>query len=136
MATTTESVVRRYYEIVGDLTYTEDDLASVLHPDSTLVEHPNPVSPHGARRGLRETLDGFTAGRSLLSEQSFEIHELLTNGDRAAVRAVWRGAVGQDIGPYKKGLEMTAHVAAFVTVRDGLVLEHETFDCYEPFASA
>ena len=47
-----------------------------------------------------------------------------------------RGAVGRDIGPYKKGLVMTTHIAAFVTVRDGLVLEHETFDCYEPFASA
>ena len=135
MATTTESVVRRYYQIVGDLTYTEDDLASVLHPDSTLVEHPNQVVPNGARRGLSETLAGFKAGRSLLSEQSFEIHELLADGDRAAVRAIWRGTVGQDIGPYTKGLEMTAHVAAFVTVRDGLVLEHETFDCYEPFPS-
>lgn len=129
-------MVRRYYEIVGDLTYTEDDLASVLHPDSTLVEHPNPVVPNGARRGLSETLAGFKAGRSLLSEQSFEIYELLTDGDRAAVRATWKGTVSQDIGPYKEGLEMTAHVAAFVTVRDGLVLEHETFDCYEPFASA
>jgi len=135
MATTTESVVRRYYEIVGDLTYTEDDLASVLHPDSTLVEHPNPVVPQGARRGLSETLAGFAAGRNLLAEQSFEIYELITDGDRAALRALWKGTVGQDVGPYRKGLEMTAHVAAFVTVRDGRVLEHETFDCYEPLPS-
>jgi hypothetical protein len=100
------------------------------------VEHPNPVVPHGARRGLAEILAGFAAGRSLLSEQAFHIHELLTDGDRAALRATWKGTVGHDIGPYQKGLEMTAHVAAFVTVRDGLVLEHETFDCYEPFPSA
>jgi hypothetical protein len=26
-------------------------------------------------------------------------------------------------------------VAALLTVRDGLVIEHETFDCYEPFAT-
>jgi len=28
---------------------------------------------------------------------------------------------------------LTAHVAAFVTVADGLIREHETFDCDEPF---
>ena len=134
MASTTEDVVRRYYEVVGDLSYTEQDLAALLHPDAALVEHPNPVVPHGARRGVEETLAGFRAGRGLLSHQSFEIHELIAVGERAAVRAHWEGTIGQDAGPFKQGTELTAHIAAFVTVHDGLVLEHETFDCYEPFA--
>ena len=134
MASTTEDVVRRYYEIVGDLTYTEHDLESLLHPDASLVEHPNPVVPEGAHRGVEDPLGGFRAGRDLLSEQAFEIFELMTQGERAALRARWQGVVGQDAGPFKRGDKLTAHVAAFVTVRDGLVLEHETFDCYEPFA--
>jgi len=134
MASTTEEVVRRYYQVVGDLTHTEQDLAALLHPDAALVEHPNPVVPRGARRGVEETLAGFSAGRGLLSDQSFEIHELLAVGERAAVRATWEGTVGQDAGPFQAGTKLTAHVAAFVTIHDGLVLEHETFDCYEPFA--
>jgi ketosteroid isomerase-like protein len=136
MASTTETVVRRYYETVADLKSTEHDLESLLHPDATLVEHPNPVVPQGAHRGVGETLAGFRAGRGLLSEQAFEIFELMTHGERAAVRARWRGVVGRDAGPFKQGDKLTAHVAAFVTVREGLVLDHETFDCYEPFPSA
>jgi len=134
MTSTTEDVVRRYYEVVGDLTYTEHDLAALLHPDAVLVEHPNPVVPQGARRGVEESLAGFRAGRALLSDQSFEIHELVAVGERAAVRARWQGTIGQDAGPFKVGTKLTAHVAAFLTVHDGLVIEHETFDCYEAFA--
>ena len=134
MASTTEGVVRRYYQVVGDLTHTEQDLAALLHPEAVLVEHPNPVVPQGARRGVQETLAGFRAGRGLLSDQSFEIHELVAVGERAAVRARWEGIVGRDAGPFKAGTKLTAYVAAFITVQDGLVLEHETFDCYEPFA--
>jgi hypothetical protein len=27
-----------------------------------------------------------------------------------------------------------AHMAGFVRVRDGLIVEHITYDCYEPFS--
>ena len=30
------------------------------------------------------------------------------------------------------GTELVAHIAAMLTVEDGTVREHETFDCYEP----
>jgi len=130
---TTEDVVRRYYAVVGDLTHTEAELEALLHPDATLVELPNPVAPQGARRSAEEALAAFRAGRALLSEQSIEIQELMAAGERAAVRALWQGTVGRDAGPFAAGTRLTAHIAAFVTVRDGRVLAHETYDCYEPF---
>jgi ketosteroid isomerase-like protein len=133
MNASTEEVVRSYYAVVGDLTHTEAELEAILHPDATLVELPNPVAPKGARRGAEEALAAFRAGRALLSEQSFELHELMATGERAAVRAVWEGTVGRDAGPFTAGTRLTAHIAAFVTVRDGRVFEHETYDCYEPF---
>ena len=134
MSTSTEDVVRRYYRVVGDLTSTEEELEQLLHPGAALVEHPNPVVPQGARRGVEESLAGFRAGRSLLSEQSFEIHELMVTGEQTAVRARWEGTIGRDAGPFQQGAKLTAHVAAFLTVHDGRIVEHETFDCYEPFA--
>lgn len=130
---TTEDVVRRYFAVVGDLTHTEAELEALLHPDATLVELPNPVAPQGARRSAEEALAAFRAGRALLSEQSIEIQELMATGERAAVRALWQGTVGRDAGPFPAGTRLTAHIAAFVTVRDGRVLAHETYDCYEPF---
>ncbi|GAB3191639.1 hypothetical protein GCM10027261_02110 [Geodermatophilus arenarius] len=126
------TVVRRYYATVADLAASEDDLRPLLDARLRVVEHPNAVTPRGATRDLAGTLAGFRAGKALLGEQSFEVHEVLTSGDRAAVRATWRGTVGVDAGPYRAGQELLAHVAALLTVRDGRVVHHETFDCYEP----
>jgi ketosteroid isomerase-like protein len=133
MISDTEEVVRRYYAVVSDLGSTEDELRALLSPDVRVVEHPNAVTPLGAVRDLQATLTGFRAGKSLLSEQDFEVREVLTAGERAAVRAAWRGTVGVDAGPYRAGLELVADVAALLTVRDGLVVDHETFDCYQPW---
>ncbi|MDO7883154.1 nuclear transport factor 2 family protein [Salinibacterium soli] len=131
-----EEVVRRYYRIVSDLSSTEDDLRSILAQDVIVTEHPNALVPTGARRNLTQTLDGFRRGKGLLREQVFEVHDVIAQGDRAAVRATWRGVVGVDAGPFRAGQELIAHVAAALTVRDGRVVAHETFDCYEPFTTA
>jgi ketosteroid isomerase-like protein len=128
-----ESVVRRYYALVSDLASTEEDLLPLLSESVIVIEHPNAITPTGAERGRAETLAGFRAGKTLLSEQGMDVAEVLTSGDRAAVRATWHGTVGVDAGPYKAGLRLRAHVAALLTVRDGQVVRHETFDCYEPF---
>jgi ketosteroid isomerase-like protein len=130
-----EAVVRRYYAIVADLRSTEDELRSVLSPDLRVTEHPNLVTQRGAVRDLDATIHGFRAGKSLLSEQDFLVHDVFTSGSRAAVRATWRGVVGVDAGAFHRGQELVSHVAALLTVQDGLVTEHETFDCYEPVGS-
>ncbi|SDS52435.1 SnoaL-like domain-containing protein [Friedmanniella luteola] len=134
MDSDTEDVVRGYYAVACDLGSTEDDLRALLSPDLRVVEHPNALTPGGAVRDLQTTLSGFRAGKSLLREQVFEVHEILTAGERAAVRATWRGTVGMDAGPYPAGLELVADVAALLTIRDGLVVDQETFDCYRPWS--
>jgi ketosteroid isomerase-like protein len=127
-----EAAVRRYFAVIADLSSTEDDLRPLISADARVTEHPNAITPNGAVRDLDATLAGFRAGKSLLAAQKFDVHEVLTCGGRAAVRATWRGIVGVDAGPYRAGQRLTAHVAALLTVRDGLVVDHETFDCYEP----
>lgn len=128
-----EDVVRRYYATVADLSSDEDDLRPLLADDLRVTEHPNRLVPQGAVRDRAGTLAGFRAGKGLLSVQTFDVHEVLVNGPRAAVRATWRGVVGVDAGPFRAGQELVAHVAGLLTVRGGAVVEHETFDCYEPF---
>jgi ketosteroid isomerase-like protein len=131
-----ERTVRRYYATVADLASTEGDLVALLDPRVRVVEHPNAVAPHGAVRDLAGTVTGFRAGKALLREQRFEVLEVLAAGERAAVRATWHGTVGVDAGPFRAGQELQAHVAALLTVRGGRVVEHETFDCYEPVEAA
>lgn len=130
-----EDVVRRYYGIVSDLSSTTDELRAVLAPEVVIVEHPNALTATGAQRDLAQSLEGFRRGKALLREQSFVVHEVIAQGERAAVRATWRGVVGASIGPFREGQELVAHVAAMLTVRGGLIARHETFDCYEPFTT-
>jgi ketosteroid isomerase-like protein len=129
----TEDVVRRYYAVVADLGATEDDLRALLDPSATITEHPNPITPNGAVRSVDQTVQGFLVGKRLLSDQVFAVHEVVVDGERAAVRATWMGTVGQDAGPFTAGTALTARIGAFLTVREGRIVEHETFDCYEPF---
>ena len=122
--TTTEDVVRRYFSVVADLGSTADDLDQLLHPDAVFIERPNAIAPTGNERDVAATMRGFAAGKQRLASQEIEIHEILVSGERAAVRSTWRGTID--------ATEVTAHMAGWVTVRDGLILRHETYDCYEP----
>jgi hypothetical protein len=52
--------------------------------------------------------------------------------NRAAVRATWRGTIGDGTGGPAAGTELVAYIAGWLTVEGGRIREHETFDCYEP----
>jgi len=125
-------VVRRYFETVADLGSTPDALRDVLHPDVRITERPNAINPRGTVRDRDGAVAGFLAGKELLATQTIDILELVVSGDRVAVRATWRGTLGADAGALPAGAELVAHIAAWLTVADGRVVEHETFDCYEP----
>ncbi|GAA3629878.1 hypothetical protein GCM10022200_10760 [Microbacterium awajiense] len=124
-ATDVAAVVRRYFAVVGDLGSTEEQLRAILDPRAVFRELPNPIAPAGHTRDLEQTVSGFLAGKSRLTDQRIDIHELLVSGERIAVRSTWRGVIGET--------EIVAHMAGFVTVRDGRVVAHDTYDCYEPF---
>jgi ketosteroid isomerase-like protein len=126
------ATVRRFYALTTDPDATDDDLAALLHSDVRVVEHPNLVTPHGAVRDHAQTLAGRRAGRDVMAEQAFEVHDVLVDGEHAAVRATWRGTLGVARGPLAPGTELTAQVAAHVTVRGGRIEALETFDCYAP----
>jgi ketosteroid isomerase-like protein len=125
------NVVHRYFEIVGDLESTADDLTAVLHPEVQIHEYPNAISPSGSVRDRDGAIAAFLARKEVLSAHSIDVHEAFGSGDRVAVRATWRGTLAQDMGPLPAGRDLVAQVAALLTVRDGLIRRHETFDCYE-----
>lgn len=129
------AVVRRYFATVANLDSTEGDLLQLLADDVQVVEHPNAITPSGAARDLTGVVEGFRAGKALLREQSFEVHEVLVEGDRAAVRATWHGVIGVSAGPYRRGQQLMAHIAALLTVRNGRIVHHETFDCFDTVAT-
>jgi ketosteroid isomerase-like protein len=129
------AVVKRYFEIVADLSSSADDLLAVLHPTVRITEHPNAMTPRGAVRDRDGAVAGFEAGKRLLAAQTIDVHEVLVSGDRVAVRMTWRGRIGEGTPSIPAGTELVAHSAGMLTVEDRTIREHETFDCYEPLRS-
>jgi ketosteroid isomerase-like protein len=120
------SVVERYYAAVANRSGSRESLAELLAPGLRVIEHPNAIHPEGTVRDRDEVLAAYEQGKAMLSRQSFELDELLASRDRVAVRATWRGTMAS-------GATLEAKIAAFITVADGRVREHETYDCYAPF---
>ena len=129
------AVVRKYFAVVADLGSSHDALLDVLHPAVRITEHPNAINPRGAVRDRDAAIAGFLAGKELLATQTMDVRELLVTGDRVAVRATWRGTIRERTDALAPGAEFVAHIAAWLTVVDGRIRDHETFDCYEPLPS-
>jgi ketosteroid isomerase-like protein len=120
------AVVERYYATVADLGGSPESLRALLDPNLRVIEHPNAIHPEGTVRNRDEVIAAYEQGKAMLSEQSFDLDEVLVAGDRVAVRATWRGRLAGGAG-------LEARVAAFLTVFDGRISLHETYDCYAPF---
>jgi ketosteroid isomerase-like protein len=107
--------------------FDDEALARVLHPEARISEMPNAINRGGTERDLAAAREAFARGKGLLSEQRYDVHQVLAAGDTIAARATWRGTLAAT------GQELTAHIATFSEVRDGRIFRHATYDCYEPF---
>lgn len=110
-----------------------DALSRFLAPDAVTVERPNALVPSGRVSDRAAMLAASSAGAALLSRQGYEVLSLVEVDDTVAVRLTWRGVVREDVGRFRAGQELTAHIAQFVRVCGGLIEHIETYDCYEPF---
>lgn len=70
----------------------------------------------------------------MLCAQRYDVHEVVESADVAAFRITWTGVIAADVGPFRAGQVLTAHIAQFVTVAEGRIASIHTYDCYEPFA--
>ena len=109
-----------------------DDLRPLLTHDATTIEHPNVLKPRGATSDLEQMLAASTVGAALLAEQRYDVHDAVETGDLAILRLTWTGVIARDVGPFRAGQRLSAHIAQFVRTRDGRVAGIETYDCYEP----
>jgi ketosteroid isomerase-like protein len=111
-----------------------ESLNQFVHADAVFMEYPNAITPHGAARDPQQMKEGSQRGAQLLAWQRYEVRDAIEHGDTAIMRVTWTAEVGRDVGPFRVGQKLTAHLAQFIQCRDGRIARLETFDCYEPFA--
>jgi ketosteroid isomerase-like protein len=110
-----------------------DELRALFTEDAVTIERPNLIKPAGARTDLEGMAKASTAGASLLAKQSYDVHSAIELGSLAVLRLTWTGEIARDVGSFRKGQKLTAHIAQFIEVRGDRIARIETFDCYEPF---
>lgn len=109
-------------------------LRMLFTSDAVTVEHPNVLKPHGATTELAGMLANSSAGAQLLAQQRYDLVDAVAHGDLAILRLVWTGTIARDVGPFRAGQTLRAHIAQFISTREGRISRIETYDCYEPFA--
>ena len=123
--------VERYLRAIEAKDLTELD---ALFDDALVqVEHPNTFSPTGGRHDKAAMLAGVQRGANLLTEEHYTAQEVLAMGDRIACRLRWRGHLAVELGAQPAGSVLEAHLALFLTVRDGRIVELTNYDCITPF---
>jgi ketosteroid isomerase-like protein len=109
------------------------ELEDLFTEEATVTEYPNLVKPTGGTANLSQLLAASRAGARLLSAQRYDVHHAASHGNTAIMRLTWSGTVAADVGRFVAGQQLTAHIAQFLTVRDGRISAVATYDCYEPF---
>ena len=124
------AVIERYLAQIADPGAGLDEIRALLHDEMRFVERPNLVSPAGSERDVAQILESVVHGRRLLSEQRFEVVDLLVAGGAVATRVRWTGTLAVDARPLPAGTRMEAHSAMWFTVRDGRIARQENYDCF------
>ncbi|MEY4515190.1 MAG: hypothetical protein RLZZ450_7312 [Pseudomonadota bacterium] len=105
-------------------------LATFLTDDMVNIEHPNMLFPDGRRSVLAEVLAASERAQHVVTQQRYEVREVLVVGERLVARVGWSGVLKVPFGTFVEGETLRAEVAQFVTFREGRIAENQTYDCY------
>lgn len=108
-----------------------EELRPFFTDDATVTEHPNLVKPTGGIAPLAKILAESAAGARLLASQRYDVHSAVAQENLVIFRLTWTGVIAKEVGPYREGQVLKAHIAQFIETRDGRVASIETYDCYE-----
>jgi ketosteroid isomerase-like protein len=110
-----------------------DALARFFTADATQIELPNRLNPTGQRSDLPTILSRSIQGQHVLSAQTFDVENVVAQGEHVAVEARWVGVLAIAIGSLGAGSEMRAHFAMFFECRGGRICKQTNYDCFEPW---
>lgn len=104
---------------------TPDAATPFFHDDVLVVEHPNKISPNGARYDRAALRAAAERGAAVMARQRYDVRSMIVDGDRAAVQIAWTGTL-------RDGRELRAEIASILELRDGKIWRQEQYDCFVP----
>ncbi len=119
---TTRDLVTNYLRAIES--HDLDAVARLLHPDASVVEHPNKISPAGKTYDKAALRAAGERGKAVMTSERYEIRSMIVEGPRAAVSIAWTGTLAN-------GATMRAQICSVIEVRDELIYRQEQYDCFE-----
>lgn len=110
-----------------------ETVAAFFDPDVVQEEFPNRLMANGARRNLADLLEASARGKKVMSRQSFEVVNSVSEGVRLSLEVLWTGVLAVPFGSIPAGGEMRAHFAVFLDFRDGKIIGQRNYDCFDPW---
>lgn len=102
-------------------------------PDVVQRELPNRLVPNGATRDLEAMRVGAEKGKKSVAEENYEVINMVEMGNEVAVECLWTAKLNVAFGTLAIGDTMRAHLAMFITWRDGKIISQRNYDCFEPW---
>ena len=128
-----QRIVQAYLQGVQEFSLPEDALAKFLQEKVEFIEYPNLINRHGQKRNLEQALKGLAVGRTILTQQNYEIQDCIEKAGTLFLQARWTGKMAVDAGPLKKDQILTAHCAMRFEFENGKIIRQTNYDCYDPF---
>jgi ketosteroid isomerase-like protein len=131
-AETNREIAKRYLATI-EQGATPEALANIFHPDVVQEEFPNRLTPNGARRNIADLLEASRRGKKVMSRQSYEVVNSVSEGDGVSLEVLWTGVLAVPYGSIPVGGKMRAHFAVFLDFRDGKIIGQRNYDCFDPW---
>lgn len=100
-----------------------DRVATFLHPDIEVIEHPNKINPKGARYDRAALRAAGERGAAVMASERYAVRAITCEGDRVVLQIAWTGTLHD-------GRTMTAHICSVIEIRDGAIWRQEQYDCF------
>lgn len=117
---TTREVIERYLRALErhDL----DAVATSLHDDVEIIEHPNPMNPDGMRYDKAAIRAAGEHGKAMLAHERYEVQRWIIDGDEAAVQIEWSAKL-------RTGQAIRAFICSCIVVKDGQIWRQQQYEC-------
>jgi predicted ester cyclase len=125
-------VLKRYLKAVEEFAPARE-LATFFTEDAVQQEFPNRLFAGGRRHDLSAMLAASDKGRQILASQTYELRNVVVEGDRVAAEIEWTGVLRGEFGTLAAGTTMRAALGIFFRFRDGKIASIHNYDCYYPF---
>ncbi|HEX9259246.1 MAG TPA: nuclear transport factor 2 family protein [Acidimicrobiales bacterium] len=119
-------VAHRWIELYNEGepgTYGSDRFLELYADDCLWVEMPSAFFPEGRTGNKAALREALSSSESVMIDRHVDLHDVIADGNEAAMRYTWSATLNADGTPVPKGTRITGEVAAFLVVRNGKIVE-------------